>query len=267
MPGRVLSQALGSEGPERVASYEAGGEAAPAMLADSGVDPRIRERLESLGYLDTASPAGDRNLAAMLFEEGRYAESAEAYRELVRQSPDDGSLRTSLAGALGALGRYDEALAELEEALRVQPLNPEAYHNRAVLHERRGDRRAAVADYRNALRYNPQYEPSQRALARLGEALEPDEPRSEAERLAHLMAQRASEAARRGDYVAAMETLDEAQRIAPRYALLYQYRSNVAYLMGDREAAMKALRKGLEIEPENVLFQENLRNLEQRPAP
>ncbi|TDI11936.1 MAG: tetratricopeptide repeat protein [Acidobacteria bacterium] len=267
MPGRVLTEALELEPPARVATYERAAGTALDVRGDSAVDPKILERLESLGYLSTSSPGGDRNLAALLFEEGRYPEAVEAYRGLVQQDPDDGSLRTSLAGALGALGDYDAALAQLEEALRIQPLNPEAYHNRAVLQERRGERHAAVEDYRNALRYNPQYEPSRNALARLGESADAGGPHSDAEKLAFLMAQRASDSARRGDYRGAMETLEEAQRIAPRYALIYQYRSNVAYLMGDREAAAEALREGLEIEPNNVLFQENLRNLERAPAP
>ena len=92
-----------------------------------------------------------------------------------------------------------------------------------------------------------------------------NEPKTDAEKLAAKLAEQASQAARRGDYQAAMRTLDEAERIAPRYALLYQYRSNVAFLMGDRPAAIAALRKALEIEPDNVLFQSNLRRLQQTP--
>jgi tetratricopeptide (TPR) repeat protein len=266
MPGRVLSDALRRELPERVATYEHAGQRG-VSAGDPGVDPRILERLESLGYLSATSPAGDRNLAAVLFEDGRFEEAVEAYRRLTEEEPEDGGLRTSLAGALGALGRYDEAVAELEVALAIQPLNPEAYHNRAVLEERRGDRDAAVADYRAAVRYNPQYEPSRRALTRLGETADPNEPKTDAQRLAFLIAQRASEAARKGNYGEAMEQLDEARRVAPAYALIYQYRSNVAYLMGDRAGAIAALQKGLELEPDNALFRENLRKLEQAPAP
>lgn len=267
MPGRVLTEALQLQVPARVLTYEGVGGTSSAQRGDTAVDPKILERLESLGYLSASSPGGDRNLAALLFEEGRYAEAVEAYRGLVQKSPDDGSLRTSFAGALGAVGDYDEALEQLQQALRIQPLNPEAYHNRAVLQERRGQRDAAVQDYRTALRYNPQYQPSRDSLVRLGESTETAEPRTDAEQLAFLLAQRASDSARHGDYQAAMRTLDEAQRIAPHYALLYQYRSNVAYLMGDREAAADALREGLHIDPTNLLFQQNLRNLTQPPSP
>src|SRR4030095_6444789 len=112
----------------------------------------------------TSAPKVDGTLAACLFESGRYDEAEKAYAKLVKEKPDDGSLRTSYAGALGALGRYDDALKEIDAAIKLEPLNPEAYHNRAVIHERRGELNAAVPDYRTALRYNPTYEPSRAAL-------------------------------------------------------------------------------------------------------
>ena len=68
MPGRVLSEAL-DVGPEplAVATYETGERVAAAPVTDAAVDPAIKERLKSLGYLGTeTSPQGARNLAAML---------------------------------------------------------------------------------------------------------------------------------------------------------------------------------------------------------
>jgi len=264
MPGRVLSEALEITPKARVPSYEpASGQmaAGTAPAGDSRVDPEILKRLQSLGYLQSSSPAGERNLAAVLFEQGKYAEAAAAYGKLVKAEPEDGSLRTSLAGALGAMGRYDLALQEIDTAIRLQPLNPEAYHNRAVIHERRGNPAAAIADYRTAVRYRPDYVPSQQALLRLGAGPGLARPRTPQDTRALEMADQASRLARRGDYAGAMQLLDEASRLAPRLALIYQYRSNVAYLKGDTPAAITALKRGLEIEPDNVLFRENLKNL------
>ena len=264
MPGRVLSEGLDlTPAPRQVASYETAAPVADAAeVDDRNVDPAILERLRALGYLDTQSPKGDRNLAAVLFQEGKFAEAAQAYEALVREHPDDAGLRASLAGALGALGRYDESLAQLELAIEREPLNPEAYHNRGVIYEKQGKRNDAIAAYRSALRYNPQYAPSQQALVRLTGSAVVQGPRDDAERQAQALAERASQAARRGDYASAMQTLDEAEKMAPRYALVYQYRSNVAFLMGDRERAKGALRKALEIEPDNALFKTNLQRLD-----
>jgi tetratricopeptide (TPR) repeat protein len=205
---------------------------------------------------------GDRNLAAVLFDEKRYEEASAAYAKLVEANPRDPSLRASYAGALGALHRYDDALAQLTEAIRLNPISAEAYHNRAVIHERRGDRDSAIRDYLAALRYRSDFAPSREALQRLHVNPDPSAPSGDSEQRAKALADEAANVARRGDYPKAMQLLDEAKKVAPRYVLIYQYESNVAYLMGDRAKAIAALRKGLEIEPDNALFRENLRRLE-----
>jgi len=263
MPGRVLSEALDLPSmPRQLASFEAGARVAGAAGGgDPSVDPAILERLRALGYLDAQSPKGDRNLAAVLFQQGQFAAAADAYERLSAQHPDDAALRASWAGALGALGRYDESLAQLERAIAQEPLNPEAHHNRGVIFEKQGKRDAAVAAYRSALRYNPQYAPSQQALVRLTGTAGNAAPQDPREQEALALAEDASQAARRGDYAGAMRSLDSAEQLAPRSAVIYQYRANVAFLMGDRERAKAALRQALAIEPDNALFQSNLQRL------
>lgn len=278
MTGRVLVDALALEPPTRVASYESAGPpnalapgasgASPGDPAPPAADAQANrdaiQRLQSLGYIGTSSPKSDRTLAAMQLEAGRYAEAANAFERLVKANPGDAPLRASLAGALGALGRFDEAEEQLSIAIRLQPLNVEAYHNRAAIYERKGSVAAAIADYQTAMRYNPQYEPSRRALERLGVTAGPAAPRTDAEQRALRVADEASNLARHGNYTDAMKKLDEAAGIAPRYALIYQYRSNVAYLMGDTATAIAALKRGLELEPDNALFRENLKRLQGR---
>jgi tetratricopeptide (TPR) repeat protein len=163
------------------------------------------------------------------------------------------------------MGNYEGALEQLEMALKLEPLNVEAYHNRAVIHERQGQPDLAIADYSTALRYAPDYEPSRAALLRLTGSASANAPQSQVEQQASFLAEKASLAARRGDYDTALTLLDRAEEIAPRYSLVHQYRSNVAYLMGDRAAAIVALERALEIEPDNALFQENLKRLEEAP--
>ena len=269
MPGRVLADALDlpaalAATPRSVASYETeeAGSAAGGGRADAQVDAKVLEHLRALGYLDASSPKGERNLAALHFEKGEYAEAVRLYAELVRAEPDDATLRASLAGALGALGRHDESLAELDRAIALEPVNPEAHHNRGVIFESRGGQADAIRAYETALRYAPDYEPSRRALVRLRGFVANDEPMAANERLAAVIVEQAHEAALRGDYAGAMVKLEEAERVAPRFARVFHYRSNVAYLMGDRAAAVAALRRAIELEPENPLFGTNLERLE-----
>ena len=100
----------------------------------------------------------------------------------------------------------------------------------------------AIADYSTALRYAPDYEPSRAALLRLTGNASANTPSSEAEQQAGFLAEKASQAARRGDYETALTLLDHAESMAPQYSLVFQYRSNVAYLEGDIETAIAATR-------------------------
>jgi len=262
MPGRILVEAVEVEVPARVASWEvAEGQGGDAIAEDPAGDAAILERLRALGYLDASSPAADRTMAGVLFEQGKFEEALQAYRVLVESSPNQASLRVSMAGVLGKLGRYEEALEQFDVAVELEPLHPGAHHNRGVIAEQRGDVERAVEAYREALRYRPGYKPSVRALERLKVPLEEAPAASEAVREARRLADEAALAARRGDYPAALDLLDRAKAQAPDYALIYQYRSNVAYLTGDREAAIKALERAVELEPDNALFRENLRAL------
>ncbi len=277
MPGRVLREALDlpdelAFATRTLASYETGERgtetAGTAGATDTAVDPQILEHLGALGYLDASSPKGDRNLAALQFEAGRYEEAAAAYARLVEAQPDDAGLRASYAGALGALGRYQESLVQIDRAIALDPANAEAHHNRGVLLERRGEPDRAVASYRDALRFLPDYAPARSALARLGAKAPGEEDRPDNQRLAAAIIARAQEAALRGDYATALERLDEAERLAPRFASVPHYRSNVAFLMGDAEAARAALERAIELEPDNPLFRVNLQRLsETEPAP
>jgi tetratricopeptide (TPR) repeat protein len=271
MPGRVLVEAFSDElASDRVASYEPGGGGGTRRAArDAKADAAQIEHLKSLGYLggdgDSGShhrsPQGDRNLAAMHFESGRYREAEALYRDLIAREPDDASLHTSLAGVLGAQERYDEAEAELEQALAITPLNPEAFHNMAVIAQRKGDDDRAIELYRSALRANPGYEPSAAALRQLTGSSELRPPRSPEEMQASGIAEAASMAARRGNYDQALELLDQAEKMAPELPLLFQYRANVAFLMGDKRAAIAALEKAIALEPDNILYRENLKRL------
>lgn len=276
MPGRVLDEAFSIElETQRIVSYETGSVvAASERTADREVSEAQLEHLRSLGYLsggsDAAegaaadSPKAQRNLAAIHFEAGRYREAAAIYQRLIEQDPRDTALRTSLAGVLGAVGRYDEAMALLDSAIELDPLNVEAYHNRAVIHERHGETERAIADYRTALRYQPQFEPSQAALRRLVGSADVRQPATAAEREALDLVERASVAARKGNYDEALGLLAAAETQAPDLVLIHQYRSNVAYLMGDTAGAIRALERALELEPDNALFRANLERLREQ---
>ena len=273
MPGRVLVEALElpdslSDDNRSVASYETdeASAASSGSLADTAVDPQILEHLQALGYLDASSPSGEGTNAALHFEAGDYSEAAKAYEALLQERPDEAALRASYAGALGALGRYEESLAQLERAIALEPTHAEAYHNRGAVYEAQGKAAEAAREYEIALRFRPDYDPARRALMRIhgGASSLPSLSRNEV--LAVALVERAREATLRGDYLGALTELDAAERIAPDLARVPHYRSNVAWLMGDRELAIAALKRALELAPDDPLYRTNLERLETVPG-
>jgi Flp pilus assembly protein TadD len=65
-------------------------------------------------------------------------------------------------------GRYDGALADINEAIRLDPTMPFFLTYRGYVHEKTNRRAEAIADYRGALRLQPNYTLALEGLRRLG---------------------------------------------------------------------------------------------------
>ena len=68
------------------------------------------------------------------------------------------------------LRNYDIARDYFSQAIAIQSVNPRALYGRGYAWEMLGDVTNAERDYKEALRYNPQHEPSKIALQRLASA-------------------------------------------------------------------------------------------------
>jgi len=263
MAGRVLDEVIDVPRAKRVATYDDAGDrdSDPDGGRATGVDSAVLERLESLGYIGASSTTNDRNLANILLREGRFEEAEHSFRNLLEADPDEPVFHAALGGALAGQGRYDEAFAAYASALELDPLLIAALHNRGRLYEVTGDLDSAVENYREAIRYDGDYEPSQRALSRIGVPVTDRKPETAEEQRAAGLLRDADASIKRGDYDAALSQCNQAQKLAPDVAAVYQCQSNAAYLKGDRGLAEQALERALEIEPDNALFRENLRKL------
>jgi tetratricopeptide (TPR) repeat protein len=72
-------------------------------------------------------------------QRGDEVAAVREYQQLLRLRPDLIAARASLAGALIALGRFDEAIAQYREALRQVPGNPELEFALGLAYLRKGD--------------------------------------------------------------------------------------------------------------------------------
>jgi len=109
--------------------------------------------------------------ASQLREAGRFADAEAVYRRVLAPNPDQPTCWYNLGFVQRQQGRFEEALASYEEALKRGVSQPEEAHlNRAVIyadHLRREDK--AERELKAALARNPRYAPALFNLANLQE--------------------------------------------------------------------------------------------------
>ncbi len=97
----------------------------------------------------------------------RYDESARAFRAAIRRAPELAAAHNGLGASLMHLGRPDDAAQELDRAAVLDARDPNPVMNLALLHERSGDRDAAIEAWERALSLDPASEIARRHLTRL----------------------------------------------------------------------------------------------------
>jgi tetratricopeptide (TPR) repeat protein len=105
-------------------------------------------------------------LAYLLTEQGDDHAAVEALTAALR-SQNSPELHYRLGNSLLRLGRLDEAIAELEAAVRINPTFAEAHNNLASALVQRGERDAAILHLREAVRVRPDFAEARLNLAGL----------------------------------------------------------------------------------------------------
>jgi tetratricopeptide (TPR) repeat protein len=97
------------------------------------------------------------NLAFLLFEVGRGAESAREAARAVELDPTYADAHNNLGRALAELGRDTEAEEHYTTSLRLRPDNPAAHNNFGLTLQKVGRTALAIRQYEDALRIDPDY--------------------------------------------------------------------------------------------------------------
>jgi tetratricopeptide (TPR) repeat protein len=121
---------------------------------------------EQLTRRDRAATLTNRGILHM--RAGQHEKALADYAKSIRLMPELLESKVNLGAALYGLGRYEEALAALNEGLGADSVDAKAvgYYNRALCHERLGDIQAAYEDFRQALNARPDFELAARQLER-----------------------------------------------------------------------------------------------------
>jgi tetratricopeptide (TPR) repeat protein len=167
---------------------------------------------------------------------------------------------TNRAFLLRISGDYDQAIADLTEALRLSPRNAMAYHYRGLSWNSKGDHDRAIADYTEAIRINANYAQAyvNRGAARSGkgdydgaiadhsEAIRLNPPYTGA------YVARAYAWTHKGDKDKAIADYGEAIRIDPKYEAAYMGRGEMWRASGDYARSMADFEAVLRIRPESA---------------
>jgi tetratricopeptide (TPR) repeat protein len=201
------------------------GGAAGADLINWAIDvSEVRAFVATVLRLQDPRTAADFNERAVrLHNRGRYDRAIADYTEAIRLDPKFARAYVNRAIAYNAKGDRDTAIADSDEALRLDPRSAAAYNERGAAHSAKGDPGRAIADYTRAIQN------------------EPGNP------LYH--ANRGHAYAGKGDYARAIADYDEALKRDPGYTSALVLRGLAHYSGKDYAAAEADYARALRQDP------------------
>ncbi len=99
-----------------------------------------------------ANPRGHDSVGSALATAGRFGEAIARHEEALREDADYAEAHSNLAASLTKVGRHDEAIAHGRQAIRLAPQFAEAHSNLGNALTNAGRYREGVVHYRHALR-------------------------------------------------------------------------------------------------------------------
>jgi tetratricopeptide (TPR) repeat protein len=166
---------------------------------------------------------------------------------------------------------YDRAIADANQAIKLQPNYFQPYLNRGFIYEKKGDYDRALADYNQVLKLHPKYANAynargwyyaqrgeyDRAIADANQALklQPNAP--------HIIDTRGFAYAGKGDYDRALADYNQALKLDPNYGESYLHRGIVYRKQGKRNQAIADFKKALELTKDSEIRQDAKRQLQE----
>jgi tetratricopeptide (TPR) repeat protein len=162
-------------------------------------------------------------------------------------------------------GRHDQAIADFNQAIKLEPTFAGAYKFRGDSYAQKKDHARAIADFNQAIKLDPKYWEafSSRGYSYL---IKGDYDRSFADYTQAvklnpndktLYFDRASAYSRRGDYDRAISDLDKAIKLDPKYADAYDARGRAYIEKRDLDRALVDLTHAIELNPKDFSFWRN----------
>ena len=157
----------------------------------------------------------------------RYDAAIENYKQAIKIKPDYVAAYFNMGIALQNKGDLDAAIDSYKQALKIKPDYADAYYNMGVAMHDKGDRDAAIDSYKQALKIKPDYA---EAYCNMGVALQ-----------------------EKSDLDAAIDSYKQVLKIKPDYAEAYCNMGAALKDKGDVEAAIDSYNQAINFEPEYQL--------------
>jgi Flp pilus assembly protein TadD len=175
------------------------------------------------------------NLGIVLAQQGKFDEAVASYEQALRYKPDDVETLDNLGAALNAQGRLAEAVARWRQAVRYRPTDAAAHNNLGIAYARQGDLDRARREFKLALMIEPNDFESRANLGSVYLSL--------------------------GRYAEAAAQFQAALRINPNVMSLRLSLGVALTQLGWKDEAMAELRAVLQVEPSNSVARAALRQL------
>ena len=171
--GAVVRAATLQDGARADAYYREG-----AKLALEGRLAEAASAFEQVVSLDQSNGNAYYSLGNVYAEMGRWADAVNAYYKAVSLNKEDVEAYNALGIALGMRGQYQQAASAFEKAIKIYPKWAEPYYNLSQARRHLHQDDEARAAYNRAVKLRPDYatRPPQRFTAA---GAKPDTPRSE----------------------------------------------------------------------------------------
>jgi tetratricopeptide (TPR) repeat protein len=155
---------------------------------------------------------------------GRYEDAIASYDEAIKFKPDKDAAWYNRGFALDNLGRFEDAIASYDEAIKFKPDKDAAWYNRGIALRNLGRYEEAIASYDEAIKFKPDLD---QAWNNRGNAL-----------------------GNLGRYEDAIASCDEAIKFKPDLDQAWNNRGNALGNLGRYEDAIASWDKALQFKPD-----------------
>ena len=101
-------------------------------------------------------------------DKGKYDDAIADFDKAIALDPNDAAAYGNRGNAYYSKGEVDRAIADYTKAIALDPKLVQARYNRGIAYRKKGDKEQAIADFRKALEIDPSDQDAKNSLKQLG---------------------------------------------------------------------------------------------------